>query len=493
MTKKIQFLIILCSIATVCFSQQKQEIFFTIDEVIQLAIKQSPDAMMAKHTFRSSYWEYRSFKAGLLPSLRMNATLPDLNRSISKITKPDGTDIFVDRRIANSSLNFNLSQNIGLTGGNIFITSGMDRIDLLGDSTITSYLSTPVRIGFSQPLFGFNSYKWEKKISPLKYKEAQKQYVDAIENVSYKAVQYFFDLIGAQMNLQISQSNYSNNDTLYNIAKGRYQIGTIAQNELLQLELAYMNSQTELKQARLDLEVSKFKLRSFLGFNDNVNINLIPPAKIPELQVDVSRALEEAKNNNPQMILNERQLIEAQRDVAKARADNLFNASLYASYGLTQTANRIADAYKKPQNEQLLQVGIQVPIIDWGQRRGRYKMAQSSQELINTTVKQNQIDFEQNVFLNVMQFNMQGEQLTIAARSDTIAKKRYEVTKQRFLIGKVDITNLNIAEKEKDVSKRAYISSLGNYWKYYYTIRQITLYDFEKKQPILQDFDELIK
>ena len=120
-------------------------------------------------------------------------------------------------------------------------------------------------------------------------------------------------------------------------------------------------------------------------------------------------------------------------------------------------------------------------------------MAQSNQEVVRTTVDQAQIDFEQNVFLNVMQFNMQDDQLLNAAKADTIAQLRYDVTKQRFLIGKIDVLDMNMALTDKDVAKRNYISALRTYWRYYYDIRHVTLFDFEKSQTLTEDFDGLLQ
>lgn len=74
----------------------------TLEEVIEIAREQSPDALAARHTFRGSYWQYRSFKASYLPGLNLDATLPNFNRNIQAITLPDGTDSFVRRNLSSS-------------------------------------------------------------------------------------------------------------------------------------------------------------------------------------------------------------------------------------------------------------------------------------------------------------------------------------------------------------------------------------------------------
>jgi outer membrane protein TolC len=107
-------------------------------------------------------------------------------------------------------------------------------------------------------------------------------------------------------------------------------------------------------------------------------------------------------------------------------------------------------------------------------------------------LEQSMIDFDENVFLQVMQFNLQDDQVAIASKADTIADIRYEVTKQRFLIGKIDVLDLNVALEEKDVARRGFVQALRNYWDYYYNLRGLTLYDWQRDVKLEEDFDELL-
>lgn len=477
---------------TLCGQEDSVFLSLTLEEVVELARDQSPMATMARHQFRRSYWEYRSYKASFLPSLTLNAEIPDLNRTIENVIQPDGTEIFVDRAVMNSSLDARLSQNVSFTGGNIFMTSSLARIDNLGDPASHSYLAYPATIGFSQPINGYNAFKWERKIEPAKYEEAKKNFIHSLERVSNTAVGYFFDLILAQINLQIAEKNFANTDTLYRIAEGRYQLGTIAENELLQMELSFLNSGTALNKANIDLEAKKFRLRSFLGFNEMANIELMVPKSIPDSEIDYFRALQEANENNPEIMQMQRQLLEAEQNVARAKSEKGLQANLFALYGLSKNADDLGGVYVDPKDQQRLRVGFEVPILDWGQGRGRYKMAQSAEEVTKTNVLQAQTDFEQQVFLQVMQFNLQDDQLIIASKADTIAQKRYEVTKQRFLIGKIDVLDLNVALEEKDVARRQYVQALRNYWDYFYALRTLTLYNWITDRKLEQDFNEVL-
>jgi outer membrane protein TolC len=197
--------------------------------------------------------------------------------------------------------------------------------------------------------------------------------------------------------------------------------------------------------------------------------------------------------NNPDLIALERQLVEAQSSVAQAKSEKGLNANLTASYGLRDQDPDFVLAYTDPDKQQSVRLGVTMPILDWGLGRGRYKMAKSSQELTQVQVEQSRVDFEQNLLLDVQQFNLQDDQVKIAAKSDTVAAKMYEVTKQRFLIGRIDVLELNNADTKKDQNKRSYIQALNNYWNYFYNLRALTLYDFVNRKALETDYESLVE
>jgi outer membrane protein TolC len=469
-----------------------ERVVLTLSEVLEIAREQSLMALLARHQFRGSYWEFRTYQAGQRPGLTLEAILPSLNNTMESVTQPDGSERFVSKSNMRSSLNLQLNQTIPLTGGRIFATSVLQRNDNFSEEPPTSYLAYPVTIGFSQPINGYNEYRWDRKIEPLKFEEAKVQYINSMERVNQRAVTYFFDLALAQINLEIARKNYANNDTLYQIAKGRYQLGTIAENELLQFELTFLNSDTDLNQATIDLELRKARLRSFLGFNERVSLQLILPTEVPDIEMNYARTLEEAKTNNPEIINMELQIMEAERQVAEARSQKGLRADLFAQFGISNVAPEIKDVYGDLTTQQRVEVGFQIPLLDWGQGKGRLRMAQSAEEVVKTNVSQTLIQFDENVFLQVIQFNLQDNQVEIDSKADTIADLRYEVTKQRFLIGKIDVLDLKDALEEKDLARRGFVEALRNYWDYYYNLRGITLYDWERDMKLEEDLDELL-
>ncbi len=473
-----------------CNAQDKVKTL-TLEEAIEIAKEQSPDALMATHRFRRSYWQFRSYKASYLPSLVFDGNLPAYNQGIiSYYNEESGTTFdYYDQNMIQGNLSLN--QQIGWTGGNISINSNLQRLDNLIDDS-RQYSSNLIDITYYQPLFNYNSYKWDRLIQPIEYEEAKKRYLEEMENVAVTATNHFFSLLLTQIRQGIAIVNHANYDTLYKIAEGRYNLGNIAENELLQLELQLLKARTDVKDAELDVKNQIFKLKSYLRIQDDVDINLVSPDLIEPFLVESTKAIAEARANSSEALSFDRRLIEAESQLARAKYQGRFDADLTASYGYTNTRDNLEELTQDPSNSRVLMLGVKVPIFDWGVAKGQIKMAESNQELERTAVEQAQIDFDQEIFLRVARFNMQFDQVEIAAKADTVAQKGYNVTKARYLIGKISITDLNIAQTSSDNFKIGYITSLWTYWQNYYDLRRLTLYDFKTNKPIEVNYRQLL-
>jgi outer membrane protein TolC len=260
----------------------------------------------------------------------------------------------------------------------------------------------------------------------------------------------------------------------------------------LLLELNFLKAQAAVENSNLSLDNAQFRFRSFLRIKDTTSIELIPPANIQFVDASVAIAIDQANHNSSASEDFQRRLLEAARDVNYAKMDGRFDAKLTAVFGYNQTAPTLEKAYKSALDQEQVTLGLSVPLLDWGVARGKIKIAESKQEIVKNSVEQEIIDFDRNVYLKVMQFNMQKNQLRIAAKSDTVARKTYEVTKGRYLIGKINsILDLNNAQIETDNAERSYYEALQTYWRCCYELRKMTLYDFIHKEPLLFNFDDV--
>lgn len=457
-----------------------------LQETVQIAQQESPEAIAARHAFRASYWNWRTFRANRLPSLTLTSD-PILNRSISSVTLPDGSDSFVHRNQLSLDAGLTLHQNLPFTGGSLFASTTLQRIDLFGERT-SSYKSSPIVIGYSQNLFAYNTLRWDARIEPLRYTEARKALLETLELVAARATEHFFRLSAAQTNLEIACYNQANADTLYRFAHGRYDIGTITENEMLQLELNLLTEETNRMNARIEVEDCMEALRSYLGITEAVRLLTQTSDSIPSFHVDTEEALNRAHEQNPLPETLQRRRLESESTVARARAERGFKAELYLQFGLTQTHEQITEAYRQPLDQQLVSLGIRIPILDWGVGKGQVKVAHSNRDKVYTEIEQAQTDFALNVIKLVKQFNLQTDKVQIARKTDRIAHRRNEVAQRLYLLGKSDILDLNASIAEKDRARRNYIATLANYWSLYYGLRSLTGYDFEHATTLTIDY-----
>jgi len=485
MKQQLSIALLLSALSLTAGAQEKQVLTLTLGEVIRMAQEQSPSAVSARLNRESAEWSYKFYKANYLPSVTLNSN-PSYSRSINRITQPDGSYKYLEQNSLSTDLNLSIQQNIALTGGTFSITSSLDRTDFFreGQDKETSYSSSPIYIGYSQNLFGVNSLKWDRRIRPIAYREACKQYNEAMELVAASACSHFFSLASAQVDAEIAEFNYANADTLYRFAQGRYNIGTITENEMLQLEISKLSAETGRINAHFAVEDCMQSLRSFLALQDNVDIRVVIEDSIPNFIVPADEALTMAYEHNPDPEYFKRARLQNDRNVANAKANAGLRASLSLRFGLTQTGADLESAYRDPINSQGASISLTLPILDWGRGRGQVKMARSSRELSNINIAQSERNFEEDIRQLVRQFNQQAANMNIMAKRDITAKRRFEVARRLFLMGKSTTLDLNDATSEKDSARRSHISALSNYWRLYYNLRSLTGYDFEKGEEI---------
>tara|TARA_R110001592_G_C13191679_1_gene752844 strand:+ start:9674 stop:11143 length:1470 start_codon:yes stop_codon:yes gene_type:complete len=457
----------------------------SLKEAIISAQKTSPSYYRAINLAENRYWNYRQFRASLLPQLNLSGSLPNYSSAIDVVTLDDGTFGFAEREQLFLSSSLSLDQNIALTGGRLSLISSLQRSNVYSPTNRTSYFSTPISLSYFQPMFLYNDLKWNKKIQPIAYEESQRAYIEDLENIANETTSLYFQALSSSINKRIAEQNLSNNDTIYKISVGRYNLGKIAENDLLQIELNLLNAENALTNARLNYEVAAQNLKRFLNIPTDQELDLAIPWEVPEVEVDLPTALSEAKANRAVVLEFRRRRLEADQQVAQARGNTNYNFNLSANFGLSRQAGDFQTVYQDPfLQQQNIVVGVNIPLIDWGQARSQVRRAKANRELAEVNIQQDEVNFEQEIFLQVMQFNAQYQRLQIAAKADTVAQKRYEVARQRYLTGKISITDINIAQSEKDGAKQSYIFELQRFWNNYYNLRRLCLYDFQRKQKI---------
>jgi outer membrane protein TolC len=482
---KHHLLTLLIIASTAAEAQQTQPVTLTLDRVITLAGDSSLEAFRSKNVYMASYWAYRAYRAERLPSLTLTLTPGQYNRTIVKrYDSETNVDIYRPQQAFEMYGGLSVVQNFDPLGGTFFLNTNLDYLRNFGDNTYTQYSSVPVRIGYRQDLIGYNAYRWEKQIEPLKYEKARKQLAFDLENAAGQAATHFFRLAMAQAEHDLALENVRNTDTLYRIGQERYRIAAISQSDLLTLKLDRINATNTLHNADIALKRAMFALTSYLNMDKDTPVRLRLPSYPKSITIPADRALAEARANNPDLIAYRRDILEMQQAVDRAGREARLNASITASVGFNQVAGTLANVYRDPLRQDIISLSLSIPLVDWGVRRGRYNMARNNLNVTEITARQGEAKIEEDIIMTVGDFNIQKDLIASAQEALTIADDAYDKTHRRFIIGRADINTLTLSRQRQQEARRNYISALENYWSSYYKIRRLTLFDFEYNVPV---------
>lgn len=476
--------------AAVCTAQQT--VILTLDDAIARARTNSVDAAVALDELRTAYWQYRTYRAELLPEVSFEATIPSYNKKYSLYQNSNGDFSFVRNNYLDIAGTLSLTQNIWATGGTVSVNTQLDYLRQLSGTKYNRFMSIPVALTLNQPIFAANTIKWDRRIEPVRYAEAKAKYLSATEEVAMKAITYFFNLLAARETVEIERQNLENATKLLEVARVKREMGRISGNDLLQMELNQLDARSALTDAESNMKNNMFSLVTLLDYDEDTLLDLVLPESVPDVDITYADALDKALANNQFSHNIRRRQLQADYEVAKAKGDRR-RIDLFAQVGYTGVGNHPGDAYDRLKDNQVVEIGFKIPILDWGKRGGKVKVAESNREVTRSRLRQESQQFNQDIFILVERFNNQRGQLDIASRADEIARKRYDTNVETYMIGKISTLDLNDSQVKKDQSRKEYVQELYYYWYYFYQLRSITLYDYLRDTPLSTDFEKAVK
>lgn len=482
--------ILILSFLLVMASLSAQQLILTLERTIELASESSLEAFRSKNMYLANYWQYRSYKADRLPSLTLNLTPAQYYRDITRrYDSENDIDVYREQQSFYSGGQLQVNQNFDLLGGSFFLNSSLDYMRNFGNNTYTQYSTVPIRIGYSQDLLGYNPFRWQRKIEPLKYEKAKKELLYNHENISVEVTDQFFNLAMAQAEYDLARENVTSTDTLYRTGLQRHKIASISQADLLTLKLDAVNAKNTLQNADIALKRAMFNLASYLNLDKNTEIQLRLPGRPRAMEISADEALALSRENNPGFLELRQQILEAEQEVDRTKKEALMNASFRASIGFNQVAETLKNAYRDPLQQDIVSVSVSIPLVDWGVRKGKHNVAKNNLNVTEISSRQKEITIEEDVIMTVNDFNVQQALILSAEEALDLAQMAYAETKQRFMIGKADINSLTLSLNRQQAAQRNYITALQNYWLSYFKIRKLTLHDFETGISLSSTFD----
>jgi outer membrane protein TolC len=475
---------ILALVASAAGAQTPQLLRLTLQQAIELAQKQSHTARQALLSLEAARASDRAANAEYMPQLTLGATTPQFSKNIIPVTQPDGTTEFVALASNTAGFNVGVSQRVPLTGGTLRVEADLSRRSETGQRDRLTWSSTPISVGFSQQIFGQNQWKIDKAERGLRADIAERQYLESMEDLAITTTSRFFEVYSAAASVRNAEINAATNDTLYLLNKGRLEIGKISENELLSSQISLLKAQNELTRARMEQARGLANFRLLLNVPPTTQFALELPTRLPAFAADTIVAMREAAANGTQRLELELSAMQAKRGIKTAKVNNGLGATLNAGFGFDATGDDMNAAFRDLSKSQRFSLGLQVPLMQWGIRGAAIREAEAN---MDRNASQSFVAREQAAIdarFAALEWTQARRTLDIAAQSDTLGAKTFDVAYARYVVGKISVADLYTAQAQKDQAVQGYASALSGYWLAYYRLRRVTMYDFEKGQPI---------
>ena len=479
------FFIVTLTAATLGVSAQRK-VTLDLNRTVALATDSSLTAEKYRSVLDTYRFSFLAWQASRKPQITLDATpLQYEQYMVQRYISDEDRDTYREQQMLYSEAAVGMTQDIEALGGTLYASTGLGFLHTFGGDTNYDQFSTvPIKVGYRQALLGFNALKWSKRLEPLKLKKAEKAYAYNLESTAAEAVDLFFQLALAQDQLRMAEENLQTCDTIYAIGCRRFKIASISKAELSILDLQRTNATNTMENAKILRDKASKQLATFLGMERDTDIELIIPTNHSPVKVDAEEALRYARENNPAFIETRQAVEEARMEMEKAKVERRLSLNIDASIGLNQVADKFWDAYRSPLRQEKAIVTLSVPLKDWGKRKNNYLQAQSRLSTAEKELSEATRDTELDVVTSVDDYNKRHDLTANSRKSLNIAQEAYDAMLTRFIKGQATVNDLSLAQNYWQTARQNYTQSLQNYWTAFYRLRQLTLYDFNKRKTI---------
>jgi outer membrane protein TolC len=456
----------------------------TLENALQIAEANSPTMKKTRLSLVRSQENLNAQNAALKSnfSLTLNPISYTQNREFNELISD-----WNSRTTTESYGNFTISQPIKLTDARISLTNRFGFYDSYSEYTGTSStgFSNNVSINLEQPIFTYNRTKLSLSELQLALENAQLNYAIQLLALERQVTQAFYYVYQQQQSLDIAKQAYENMQKSYEVSKNKVDAGLSAREEIFQAELNLATTKSDYENSQVSVENAKDDFKLLIGMSLFDDIVVVPNIAVDTVPVEISFAIDQGLASR--MELRQRQIdIEiSQFDLIQTKALNEFKGAISLSVGLFGDNENVADVYANPTDNESISLALTIPLWDWGERKSRIKATEASIETSKISYEEQQ----NNIILGIRKIcrnllNLQN-QIEIARKNITNAQLTYDLNLEKYKNGDLTGMDLNIYQNQLSEKQLTYTNSLISYKLELLNLKIQTLYDFEKKQPVI--------
>ncbi len=466
----------------------------TIENAMDLAGQNSP-------TLRRSFMNLERYQQILIAqraSLKSKfaLSLNPLNYSKTRRFENRLSEWYTNETLASNGT-FQIDQPILLTDGTISLINTFgwqdNNSENNGVKTSNKAFSNDLYLRLSQPIFTYNRRKMELKQIEYDLENANISYALQRLTTEQQITNQFYAVYMGQNNLEISKEELANAKQSYEIIKNKVEADLAARDELFQAEVNLATAQSTVDERAVALANAKEQLNKTLGIAIDEDIAVMAEVKIQPVEVNLEKAIQHGLASRLELRQREIENDQLGFEMIRTKALNEFKGDVSVSFGLMGDNKNLNKVYDNPTQNPRISVSFTVPLFDWGEKKARIRAQKIAQKINQLDSQEERIDIELNIRQTWRSLENQKSQIKIAEQNVTNAQLTYDLNLIRYREG--DITGMEISQFQSQLSSKkiSYSQALINYKVELLNLKILSLYDFEKNEPIvpLNDINQI--
>ena len=478
--------VLVLAAATAFETGAQAQIVMTMEQALEYSAQHNPDLINSRMSMERYEQNLIAQKASLKSRFSLN--LEPLSYSQSRQFDSRYSDWYTNRSLSSSGT-FSISQPIIWTDATLSLNNSLswqnNESSIGGNTNSNRAFSNRLYLSLTQPIFTYNKTKMNMRQIEMNYENARISYALQMLNVERNITSQFYSLFVSQQNLAISESELENAEKNFNIIKDKVEADLVTKDEYYQAELNLAQSRSSLENQRVSLENAKDNFKQALGIPLEEDIIVVCDIEADPVYVDINKALESATTTR--LELRQRQISREQQEMSmvQVKDNDSFNGNISLSLGIMGDSEDFNHVYDNPTNNPRIAISFSVPIFDWGARKARIKAAEIERKMFELSAEEELKSIEMNVRSTCRSLDNLLGQISIAEQSQKNAQLTYDLNEERYRNGELTGMQMNQFQTQLSNSKMSYTQAIINYKVQLLNIKILTLYDFEKDEPVV--------
>ncbi len=457
----------------------------TLEKALEIAFKNSPAIQSAAYSLDISQHNLEAQKASL--KSQFNLTLTPYQYSNVKVFNELASKYNV-QELTKSEARLTVTQPILWTDGEIRLTNRFgwqEAASSFTGSVKESQFNNSLFLTLSQPLFTYNRAKMQITELELSLESAQLNYAMQKLQIERQVTQQFLNLFYTWRGLEIADGQLKNSEESYQIIKSKVDAGISAPEELFQADLTLANSQSSLQNQKTQYENAQDSFKILLGLPLENELILVADIRKSIVEVDLAKATEHGLTHRMELRQNDIAIQNALHNLIEASAFNEFRGELSATLGLTGNDPGFGQIYNSPNIDQVVQVSLDIPLWDWGQKKHMLAASQAQVDSQRLSASEEIKSIKLEIREAFRSLQNQKTQIEISEKNVVNAQRTYEINLERYKGGELSAYDMQLFQIQLTQEQLDEVQALINYKLALLDLKIRTLWDFENNMSVI--------